>query len=87
VRQAEPPADQAAIAEQLLNLVGVRVRDDVEVFGMPVEQQIAHATADEKCLEACALQPVEDLERVGRDVGPADVVFRARDDDVTVARL
>ena len=87
VRQTEPPADQPAIAEQILDLIGIGVRDDVEVFRMPVEQQIAHAAADEKRLEAGALQAVQDFESVGRDVGPADVVFRARDDDGTVARL
>ena len=49
--------------------------------------RIADAAADEKGLEASALQPVEDFQSVGRDVGPADVVFGARDDDRTVTRL
>jgi hypothetical protein len=87
VCQAKTPADQAAVAEQLLDLIGIGVRDDVEVFGMPVEQQVADTAADEKRLETSALQPIQNFESVGRDVGPADVVFRARDDDRTVARL
>jgi hypothetical protein len=87
VRQTKPPADEAAVAKQILDLVRVRVRDDVEVFRMAVEQQVANSAADEKGFEASALQPVQDFESVGRDVGPADVVLRARDDDGTVTRL
>ena len=87
VRETKAAADQPAIAEQIVNLIGIGVRDDVEVFRMPIEQEIAHSAADEKRLEACALQAVQDFERVGRDVGPADVVFRARNDDRTVTRL
>jgi hypothetical protein len=38
VSQAKPPADQAAVAEQIVNLIRIRVRDDVEILRVPVEQ-------------------------------------------------
>ena len=47
VRQAEAPADDPAVPEELLDLLGVRRRADVEVFGPPAEQQVADAAADE----------------------------------------
>src|SRR5690606_24100959 len=71
-----------------VDLIGIGVRCDVEVFRVSPEQQIADAAADEERLETGALQSVQHLECVGRDVRPADVVLRARDDDgATVTRL
>jgi aminopeptidase C len=87
MREAKPPTDQAAVSKQFLDLIGIGVRDDVEVLRVPIEQQIADSAAHEKALEARTLQSIQNLEGVGRDMGPADVVFRARDDDETVARL
>jgi hypothetical protein len=46
MRKPEPPPDQAAVAEQLFHLLRMRVRDDVEILRMAVEQQVAHASAD-----------------------------------------
>ena len=47
VGESEPPSDDPAVAEQLLDLVRVRRRADVEVLGPAAEQQVAHAAADE----------------------------------------
>ena len=73
VREVEAAADQPAVAEQLLHLVGMRVGRDVEVLRMQAEQQVAHGAADEKGLEAGVPQPVEHLQRVGemfaREIG------------------
>src|SRR5262249_25417575 len=49
VRQAEAAADNPAITEQLLDLMRVCGRPDIEVFGPALKQQIPHASADEVC--------------------------------------
>ncbi len=77
--EMEAAADQPAIAEQLLDLVGMRAGGDVEVLGMQAEQQVAHRAADEESLEAGVPQPVQHLQRVGRDVRARDRVLVARD--------
>ena len=46
VRQTEPPSDNPAVPEQLLDLIGVRRGADVEVFGPTPKQEIADAAAD-----------------------------------------
>ena len=48
VREVEAPADQPAVAEQLADLLRVRVGRDVEVLGMQPEQQVAHAPPTRK---------------------------------------
>ncbi len=52
VRQTEAPADQAAVAEQPLHLLGQRIGGDVEILRLDADQQVAHAAADQKCHEA-----------------------------------
>jgi hypothetical protein len=47
VRKAEAPADDPAVPEELLDLVGMRRGADVEVLGPPAEEQIAYAAADQ----------------------------------------
>jgi hypothetical protein len=74
VRQMEPTADQAAVAEGLADFVRVRIGRDVEVLGLDVEQQVAHGAADQETLVARILEPVQHLEGRGRDVGARDVV-------------
>ena len=49
-------------------------------MGVPPEQEIANAAADEERLVAGVLQTVHDLERVLGDVGPGDVVLGPWDD-------
>jgi len=41
------PADDPAVAEELLDLARVRRRPDVEVLRLPTEQEVADAAADE----------------------------------------
>ncbi len=80
VREMKAPADQAAVAKQLLHLVRMRVGGDVEVLRMQAEQQVAHGAAHEKCLVASLFQPVQDLQRIRGDVGTRDRVLFARHD-------
>ena len=80
VRQPEAPADDPAVAEELLDLIGVRRRPDVEILGAPAEQQIADAAADEIGDVIELAQPVENLERIGIDVAARDRVLGARND-------
>ena len=71
VHQAEASSDDARVAEQLAHVLGARAGRDVEVLGAPVEQQVAHAAADQVGLEAVAREPAHDLLGVGVD--PRDV--------------
>src|SRR6185369_12867601 len=75
VGQAETPADDPAVAEQFLDLVRVRRRSDVEVFGPATQQQIANAAANEVRDVVMLVKPVKNLERVGVDVAARDLVF------------
>ncbi|MNV56557.1 hypothetical protein D3C71_1488490 [compost metagenome] len=45
VRQAEAPADEPAVAEQLLDLFGRGVGGDVEIFGASIDQKVAHGAS------------------------------------------
>ena len=66
VRQAEAPADEAAITEQPAHLLGQRVGRHVEILGRDAQQQIAHRAAHQKRLVAGVLQPVKHLQGIGR---------------------
>ena len=68
VRQAEAPADDPAVLEERLDLVGMRRRADVEVLRAPAEQQVADAAADEIRDVAVLMEAIEDFERVGIDL-------------------
>jgi hypothetical protein len=80
VREAEPTADDPAIAKQLLDVMRVRRRADVEVLRAPSQQQIAHAAAHEIGDVIVFVKAVQNLERVRVDVAAGDRVFGPRDD-------
>ena len=69
VRQAEAAADDAAVAEQALDLVRRRAGGDVEVLRLALEQEVAHAAADEVRRVIEAPQTLNDLCGVGIDLG------------------
>jgi uncharacterized protein YcaQ len=64
--------------EQVVDFLRKRVRDDVEVLGLPPEEQIAHASAHDECGKAGAFQPVQYFQRITGDVRPAESVLGAR---------
>ena len=70
VGQPEPPADDPAVPKQLLDLMRVRRRPDVEVLGPAIEQQVADAAADQIRDVVVLVEPVEDFESVGIDLSP-----------------
>ena len=80
VREPETPADDPAVAKELLDLVGMRGRPDVEILGTAPDEQIAHAAADQIGDVVELPQPIENLERVRIDVAPRDRVLSARND-------
>ena len=75
VRQAEPPADDPAVAEGALDFVWVRRRRDVEILGVTVEQQVTDAAPDQKGRVIELAQAVQHLQRVGVDVLAGDRVI------------
>jgi hypothetical protein len=86
VRQAEPPSDDPAVAEESLDLVRVRVGADIEIFGMATEQEVADAAADEVAGEVVLVQPIQHLQGVRVDLLAGDGVLRARHDHRTAMR-
>ena len=67
VREAEAPADDAAVAEERAHVFGAGAGRDVEVLRASAEEEVADAAADEVRLEAAALEAANDLGGVGVD--------------------
>jgi hypothetical protein len=65
VGEAEAAADQAAVAEQLLDLFGRGVGGHVEILGLAIDQQIAHRAADKVGAEAGIAQAIARAGRSG----------------------
>ena len=80
VRQAEPPADDPAVPKQLLDLMRVSRRSDVEILGPAAEQQIAHAAANEICDVIVLVQLIQDFESTRIDVSARNRVRGPRHD-------
>ncbi len=80
MREAEAPANQPAVAEQLADLLGRGVGRHVEVLGTSTDQQVAYRAPDQVGAIATLAQAVEHAQRVVADVLAGDVVLLARDD-------
>ncbi len=80
VREPEPPADDPAVPEQLLDLIRVCGRSDVEIFRTAAQQQIPDAAADQIGGVLALPQAIENFERVGIDVAAGDGVLVSRHD-------
>jgi hypothetical protein len=80
VREAEPAADDPAVPELFLDLAGVRIRPDVEVFRVEPEQEVADPAADQISTMAGLVEPIKNLEGVRVDVAAGNSVFGPRDD-------
>jgi hypothetical protein len=78
VREAEPASDDPAIPEELLDLVRMRGRADVEILRMPSEQKVADAAADQVCDVVVFVELVQNFECRGIDVPPRDGVLGSR---------
>ena len=72
VGEPEPAADDPAVPKELLDLMGMRRRADVEVLRPAVEQQVPNAAADEVGDVVVLVQPVKNLECVGIDLATGD---------------
>jgi hypothetical protein len=64
VGQPEPPADDPAVTEQLLDLPRMRVCPDVEVLGTASEHQITDAAPDQVGNVLVLLQAMKDAKGV-----------------------
>src|SRR5690606_20027738 len=71
---------QAAVAEQLLDLVRGGAGGDVEILGMAADHEVAHGAADQEGLVPAFAKAVEHAQRVGTDVLARDRVLVTRDD-------
>ena len=80
VAQTEAPTHDEAVAEELLDLLGVGRGADVEVLGPALEQQVAHPAPDQVGHVPVVLQTVENLEGVLVDVLAGDVVLGPGED-------
>ena len=81
VRQTETPADDPAVAEEFLDLVRVRRRSDVKIFGPATQKQIADAAANQIGDVIALMETIEDLQRIGIDLLPRNRMRFPRDDD------
>ena len=81
VGQAETAADDPAVPEELLDLVRMRRRADVEVLRPSTEQQVAHAATDEVGRVVGLVQPREHLQRIGVDGRAGNRMVGSGDDD------
>ena len=79
MRQAKPPADQPAIAEQPLNLVRRCIGRDIKILGMQLEHRVTHTASNEEGLVTRLVQSVQNLECALGKLGPRNVVLRPRD--------
>ena len=75
VRKPKPPADQAAVEEQLADLLWGRVGGDIKILGFATEQEVAYTPAGEVAPIPAGLQPVEHFEGIFIDVLTADAVL------------
>ena len=80
MREAETAADQAAVAEDLPDLIGVCGGADVEVFGFFPQQEVPDSPADKVGYMAVAMEAVKDLQGVRVDTGTGDRMLRAGND-------
>ena len=77
VRKPEPPSDQKAVLENLLDLAWRCVGADVEILGRAAKQQVADSAAHQIGGKTLAHQTVYDLERIGMDVLAGNRMFRS----------
>ena len=75
--QPKPAADNPAVSEEALHLIGVRRCADVEILWGALEQQIAHAAAHQIRHMIELPQAVKNLQRVGVDVAAGDRMLAA----------
>jgi hypothetical protein len=68
VGEPEAAADDPAVPKELLDLMGMGGRPDVEVLGTSFEQQVTNAPTDEVRDVIVLVEPVKDLESVGIDL-------------------
>jgi len=78
VREAEPPADEATVTKQAPHILGQRIGRHVKILGREPQEQIAHRPPDEERLVPRVLQPVKNLQGIGRDGAARDRVLGAR---------
>ncbi|MCY1295406.1 hypothetical protein D9M70_447470 [compost metagenome] len=71
MHQLEAAADHPRIAEFGAHLFGRGAGGDVEVLGFEIEQQVAHAAADQVGLVTGLLQALDHADRVAADLRPA----------------
>ncbi len=80
VREPEASADDPAVPEQPLHLIGMSRRADVEVLRPPIQQQIPHAAANQVHHVFVLPQPVQDLQCVRIDLSAGERMLGAGDD-------
>ena len=87
MHEAKAPPDDERAAEERLHLFRRRVGGEVEVLGRDAEQQVAHGTADDECLEPGLLQLAHDVERGARELAAANRVLLGAVDARFAARF
>jgi hypothetical protein len=76
----ETPADQAAVAEQFPDLIGMGGGADVEIFWNTAQKQVTHTASNKVGCVPVTVETIEDLQGIGIDEGAGDIVFPAWND-------
>jgi hypothetical protein len=78
--QPKPAADKPAVAEDLPDLIGLRIRGNVEVFRFTTKQQVANAAADKVGLVSLLFQAIKHPDSIGTDPLAGNRVIFTGDD-------
>src|SRR5512135_1350741 len=77
---AKAATDEARVAKELPDLLGMGVRGQIEILGGLAEEQIADASAHQVGNKSMVVKPVKNLQRFGVDIFSRDRVLRAGND-------
>ena len=73
--QAESSADEPAVPEELAHLGRSSGGHDVEILGLPLNEEVANTTAHQVGRVSGSIKSIEHSESPGRDMTPRDRVF------------
>ena len=79
VHMGQPKAatDQTTVAEHRTHLLGMRIRDNVKILGLPTQKQIANATAYQISLKTGFFESVQHFQRIFADLRALNIVLRS----------
>jgi hypothetical protein len=81
--QPEPSPHEPAVAEEFLDLGGSGVGNDIEVFRLATQEQVADAPAYKTGMKPVVSKAIEDTDRIVAEVAPGNRMIGAGDDSTS----